>query len=44
MFKDSLVLCVGYGGFLAVAAREMVVDLLVEGAADGFADALDWRC
>lgn len=44
LFEDGLVLCVCYGGFLAIAAREAAVDFLVEGAADGFADALDWRC
>lgn len=40
LFKDGLVLCVCYGGFLAVAAGEVVVDFLVEGAADGFANAV----
>jgi hypothetical protein len=39
-FKDALVFGVGCGGFLAVAAREAGVDFVVEGAADGFADAL----
>jgi len=29
------------GGFLAVAAGEAGVDFVVEGAADGFADALE---
>ena len=39
-FEDALVFGVGCGGFLAVAAREAGVDFVVEGAADGFADAL----
>ena len=39
-FEDALVFGVGRGGFLAVAAREAGVDFVVEGAADGFTDAL----
>jgi hypothetical protein len=39
-FEDVLVFGVGGCGFLAAAAREACVDLVVEGPADGFADAL----
>lgn len=39
--KDGLVLGVGFGGFLLVLAREVLIHGAVEGTTKRFADTLD---